>query len=171
MGARAGLKAFQERIASRLQAAADGAAPAVRLSFEAAGALWLLPLEASGEVLPVPEITRVPLTRDWFLGVASLRGVIYGVADFARLLGAASPARTPENRLLLVGQPFAINAALLVTRLAGLRSSADLEPVQEGASGFAWTCAAWRDREGRVWRELDAPGLLAHPDFMEIGLQ
>lgn len=168
MAARASLKVFQEGLAARLQAA--GAAPRARLSFEAAGHLWMLPLEASGEVLPVPEIAGVPLTKDWFLGVANLRGVIYGVADFARWLGAAPTARAPENRLLLVGQPLAINAALLVTRLAGLRNLADLEPAEQGVQRVPWTRAAWRDREGRLWRELDAAGLLAHPEFMEVAL-
>jgi twitching motility protein PilI len=171
MATRTSLKAFQEGLAARLQAAKGGGTPSVRLSFEAGGHLWVLPLEASGEVQPVPEIERVPLTRDWFLGVANLRGVIYGVTDFARFLGSAPAVRGPENRLLLVGQPLGINAALLVPRLAGLRNAAELEPAEEGAGSPAWTRTAWRDRDGRLLCELDAAGLMAHREFLEVALQ
>lgn len=170
MAARASLKAFQESLAARLQAAAGGTAPSAWLSFEAAGEFWMLPLEVSGEVLPVPEIERVPLTKDWFLGVANLRGVIYGVSDFSRFLGAGPVARGAENRLLLIGQPLAVNAALLVPRLAGLRNAAELEPVEDGARLPDWARASWRGRDGRLWRELDAAGLVAHRGFLDVAL-
>lgn len=171
MATRGSLKAFQESLAARLQAAAGSEAPSARLSFEAGDDLWLLRLEASGEVLPVPEIEHVPLTKDWLLGVANLRGVIYGVTDFSRFLGAAPTVREPGNRLVLIGQPLAINAALLVTRLAGLRNVAELEPIEEDESSAPWAREAWRDRAGRVWRELDAARLLAQREFLDVALQ
>jgi len=86
-------------------------------------------------------------------------------------LGAAPTVRGPGNRLVLVGQPLATNAALLVTRLAGLRNVAELEPIEQDASSAPWAREAWRDRAGRVWRELDAASLLAHREFVDVALQ
>ncbi|MBK8062774.1 MAG: chemotaxis protein CheW [Betaproteobacteria bacterium] len=170
MSKRVSLKEFQEGLAGRLKAAASEAAPTARLGFEAGGGNWLVRLEGSGEVLPVPEIQSVPLTRDWFLGVANVRGVLYGVTDFGAFLGVGATPRGPQNRLLLVGQPHAVNCALLVSRLAGLRSAADLVPEQVEDRHAGWTAGAWRDKEGRVWRELDAERLLAQQDFLDIAV-
>jgi twitching motility protein PilI len=165
---RVSLKDFQESLAGRLKAAAGDTAPSARLSFEAGGSFWLLKLEGSGEVLPVPGIARVPLTRDWFLGVANVRGVLYGVSDFAAFLGRAPTARGGENRILLVGQLQGVNAALLVSRLTGLRNLQKMTPVEVAGEGEDWTQEAWRDPEGRVWRELDATRLIASPAFLDV---
>lgn len=168
MSKRVSLRDFQESLAGRLKAAAGDSAPSARLSFEAGGSFWLLKLEGSGEVLPVPEIARVPLTREWFLGVTNVRGVLYGVTDFAAFLGRAPTARGTENRILLVGQLQGINAALLVSRLTGLRNLQKLAPAESAGEGQEWTQNAWRDPEGRVWRELDAAQLLANRAFLEV---
>ena len=169
MAKRVSLREFQENLASRLKAAAGEPASTARLSFEAGGVLWLLRLESTGELLPVPQIDRVPLTREWFLGVANVRGVLFGVTDFSAFIAGAPTRRGGDNRLLLVGQPLGINAALLVTRLAGLRNLADFEPGDsDGAPSARWVERAWRDREGRTWCELDAAKLLAHRDFLDV---
>lgn len=170
MSRRVSLKEFQAGLASRLKAAATEPAPSARLGFEAGGGHWLAKLDSSGEVLQVPEIQRVPLTRDWFLGVANVRGALYGVSDFGAFLGGPATARGPENRLLLVGQPVGMNCALLVTRLSGLRNVGDYS-AEPPAEGTAWSAAAWRDKDGRIWRELDTARLLAHRDFLEIAVQ
>ena len=112
MSKRASLRDFQESLASRLKAAAGEAAPSARLSFEAGDGRWLLRLDSSGEVLTVPEVSRVPLTKEWFLGVANVRGVLYGVSDFAGFAGGAATPRGAENRLILIGQPHGVNVEI-----------------------------------------------------------
>lgn len=170
MSKRASLKDFQESLANRLKAAAGETAPSARLSFEAGESRWLLRLDSSGEVLTVPEISRVPLTRDWFLGVANVRGVLYGVSDFAAFVGGMGTVRGTENRLLLIGQPHGVNIALLVTRLSGLRNLSELEPLDDSGGVSPSAVSAWRDGEGRTWRELDCGKLLAQRDFLDVAL-
>jgi twitching motility protein PilI len=170
MSRRVSLKEFQEGLAKRLKAAAVEAAPSARLGFEAGGTSWLARLDSSGEVLQVPAIQRVPLTRDWFLGVANIRGALYGVTDFGAFLGEPPTARGPENRLLLVGQPFGVNCALLVARLAGLRTVAEFGAAAPPAAHHALCAQAWRDRGGRVWHELDSARLVAQNEFLDIAV-
>jgi twitching motility protein PilI len=167
---RVSLRDFQESLASRLKAAAGEAAPSARLSFEAGDSRWLLRLDSSGEVLTVPEISRVPLTKDWFLGVANVRGVLFGVSDFAAFLGGAATVPGAESRLLLIGQPHGVNIALLVTRLAGLRNLGELEALEDASDGSPWATHAWRDGEGKIWQELDCGRLLTHREFLDVAL-
>ena len=168
MSKRVSLKEFQEGLAARLKAAAGESAPTARLGFDAAGEHWLARLDSSGEVLQVPEIQPVPLTRDWFLGVANIRGALYGVTDFGAFTGQAPTVRGQENRLLLVGQPFGMNCALLVSRLTGLRNVSNYEEVEASGRNAEWSTGTWRDRHGQLWHELDAERLLAQNDFLQI---
>lgn len=149
---------------------AGGARPRARLSFEAGGSWWLLRLEDSGEVLPVPVVEPVPLTQGWFLGVANVRGTIYGVSDFAAFLGAAPASRGPDNRLLLIGQPFGLNLALLVARVGGLRGAGELTRAEAPPAAASWAGDAWCDAQGRPYRELDAVALMEHPRFIDVSL-
>ena len=171
MSRRVSLKDFQASLATRLQAAAGEAAPALSLGFEAGGERWLAQLGGSGEVLQVPDIQRVPLTRDWFMGVSNIRGILYGVTDFGAFLGQPPVVRGPANRLLLVGQPYGVNCALLVSRLTGLRNLGDYTRQEPGERHAGWTTDDWRDQEGQIWHELDARQLLARREFLEIALQ
>jgi len=170
MSRRVSLREFQEGLASRLKAAASESAPSARLGFEAGGAHWLARLDSSGEVLQVPEIQRVPLTRNWFLGVANIRGALYGVTDFGAFLGRPLTVRGPENRLLLIGQPHGVNCALLVARLAGLRNVVEYAAESAAEPRTAWSANAWRDGEAKLWRELDTQKLLTQQEFLEIAV-
>jgi len=170
MSRRVSLREFQEGLASRLKAAASEAAPSARLGFESGGGYWLARLDNSGEVLQVPDIQRVPLTRNWFLGVSNIRGVLYGVTDFSAFLGQPLTVRGPENRLLLIGQPHGVNCALLVARLAGLRNVVEYEAESPADLRTGWSATAWRDKDARLWRELDTQQLLAQPEFLEIAV-
>jgi twitching motility protein PilI len=168
MSKRQSLKDFQEGLAARLKAAAGESAPSARLSFEAGGSFWLLKLEGSGEVLPVPAISRVPLTHEWFLGVSNIRGVLYGVSDFGALLGRGPTQRSADNRILLMGQQQGTNAALLVSRLTGLRNVQQFEAAETEGEGAEWTAVAWRDADGKLWRELDASRLMVDRAFLDV---
>jgi twitching motility protein PilI len=170
MAKRLSLKEFQEGLASRLKSAASETAANTRLSFQAGNSHWLVGLESAGEVLPVPEIERVPLTRPWFAGVSNIRGVLYGISDFSAFLGGPGTVRGPENRLLLIGEPLGVNAALLITRLTGLRNIGEFEEIDDGGGGSQWAERTWRDPEGRHWRDLDGTRLLSHRDFLDVGL-
>ena len=78
---------FGRRIASADRTASAGR----RLAFKAGGMSWLVALPDAGEVLPVPTLTSVPLTRSWVRGMANVRGNLYTVTDLAAFAGA-SPA-------------------------------------------------------------------------------
>lgn len=162
------LREFQQGLAARLREASIETAPHARLGVKAGERLWLMRLDEAGEVLPPPEITPVPLTRPWFLGLANVRGNLAGVVDFAAFIGEAPTARTPECRLVLMADRFASHSGLLVERLMGLRNLAGLE-AEPGGADRPWIRGCYRDHEGRRWHELDMGLLAEHGDFLQVG--
>ena len=101
--ARISLRDYQRELAERLRQA-DSARSASKLGVQVGAQSWLVDLVEAGEVLPVPPITAVPLTRAWFRGVANVRGNLYSVVDFAAFLGAGLSAGGEQAQLRRVAQ-------------------------------------------------------------------
>jgi len=170
MAKRISLREFQQNLVHRLsEAAAATEAPSARLGVEVGGENWLLRLEEAGEVMPVPPIARVPLTRGWYRGLTNIRGNLYSVVDLAAFQGGADTTLTPDCRLILVAERFSMSAALLVGRMLGLRNINALE-AQSDAAPRPWVSGSYRDGDGQVWRELGMGGLVYHNDFLQAGL-
>lgn len=163
------LREFQERLASRLSSAAQGQAKTTLLGFQAGQDNWLLNLSDSGEIVPLPPLTTVPLTKTWFAGIANIRGNLYSVADFSAFRGGEPTPLNAASRLLLVGTRQGSNAALLVTRLLGLKNPETFSPETASGASAPWETDHLIDGEGRQWKKLGVRELLADPGFMEIG--
>lgn len=186
MATKVSLRQFQQDLAQRLSSAKDAPASTARLGVLCGGSHWLIDLEDAGEIVPVPELTPVPLTKPWFLGVANIRGSLFSVADFSAFSGQGATTRSGENRLVLTGARFGVNAALLVSRMLGLRNPREFDAaaasVAESGPAAAWAGQRWTEggnagsrtsetRMGmRVWRELKVGQLVEDPDFLNVGV-
>jgi twitching motility protein PilI len=169
MAERLSLRDYQRELVERLRQAGSGHI-ASKLGIQLGGETWLVDLGDTGEVIPVPPISPVPLTRPWFRGVTNVRGNLYSVVDFPAFLGGAGVTLTDQSRLLLLGEGFRMAAALLVDRSLGLRNPEQLQALEapEGAPG--WLRGQYRDEEGRTWKELDVPELVRHADFLAVAV-
>ena len=174
MANREALRELQSRLAERMQAARTQERAVSWLAVESAGHGFLFPLEQAGEIFaPVP-LLNVPHTQDWFLGVANLRGGLHGVVDLAAFLGvkpaaAGAAAAREQSRLIALNPNLNVNCALLVDRLAGLRSAPQLHAAQaDGRPRPPFVGSTWRDGDGRVWQEIRLAELAADPQFLSI---
>lgn len=167
MARRTSLREFQESLARRLAEAGTTQRRAL-LGLQCGTDQWLISLPEAGEIMPVPELTTVPLARPWMRGLANVRGTLYSTVDFSVFHGGEAILPAGEARLILVGARFNINCALLVSRTTGLRAEEDFEQ-ESGASDPAqpWRGARLRDTTGRLWTRLLIPPLLASRGFLE----
>jgi twitching motility protein PilI len=115
-------------------------------------------------VLPLPPLTVVPFAKPWFRGVANVRGNLYGVIDMAAYEHNGAASGDANNRVMLVSERYAFNAALLVDRVFGLR---DARGWRE-SEGFD-NQVEYQDEQGAAWRKLDVSGLLEQVEFLQIG--
>jgi twitching motility protein PilI len=173
MANREALRELQTRLAERMQAARREHRGQSWLAVECRGHGLLLPLEQAGEIFPPSAVMPVPHTQPWFVGVANLRGGLHGVVDLARFLGlpeapAAEPGRE-QSRLIAFGTSLGLNCALLVDRLAGLRSSDQLRAATtDGAIKPAFAGDLWLDAGERAWQTLDLARLAQDEHFLSI---
>ena len=173
MANREALRELQGRLAQRLQQARTETRTQSWLAVECAGQGLLLPLPTAGEIFPVSTLLPVPHTKPWFMGVANLRGGLHGVVDLAAFLGLRAPialdAVGEHAQLLAFNASHGAHCAVLVDKLAGLRSLEQLKPEPADAAPRPhFAVAQWRDALGRRWQEIDLAVLAHHEQFLAI---
>jgi twitching motility protein PilI len=163
MSKRFNLREFQQQVLDRLQAQTAGDSRQSTLGIQLGQENWLVDMTDISEVMPLPALTPVPLTRGWYCGVANVRGNLYSIIDLNAYTRQQSTVRDAHNRVLLLGQRYAFNTGLLVSRVLGLRNTEDWpQSAEDGMTRF-------RDPDGQTWNKLDIPGLLSQPEFLQIG--
>lgn len=165
------LRTFQQELASRLATKTAAQVESSRLGLACGGERWLIRLADAGEVLTLPEIVPVPLTRPWFLGVANIRGNLFSVVDFAKFLAREAPGGGGQSRLVLFGPRAGdLNAGIIVHRVLGLRNIAELAPAAPPQDMPAWYAQRWMDGDGNAWQEIDLAVLARDPVFLQVGI-
>jgi twitching motility protein PilI len=175
MANRQALRELQTRLAERLQQARAEGVSAGWLAVELGGRRCLFPLGQSGEIFPVASTHKVPYTQHWYMGVANLRGGLYGIVDIASFISGAPIHRSfdgsvrEQARLVALNSALEVNCALLIDRLGGLRGNADFvsrEAAPEGSPAFM--SAQFTDKAGQTWMEFDLQALASTPEFLAI---
>ncbi len=164
------LRLFQQELATRLASKTAAQVESSRLGLACGGEQWLVRLADAGEVIALPAIASVPLTRSWYLGVANIRGNLFSVVDFAGFLGRPATPLTAQTRLVLFGpRAGELNAGLIVSRVLGLRNLTELAPAADAADAPPWYAQRWMDAEGAAWQEIDLAKLARDPVFLQVG--
>ncbi|MDP2761830.1 MAG: chemotaxis protein CheW [Sideroxyarcus sp.] len=163
MSKRFNLREFQQQVLDRLQAQGVGSASISTLGVQVGQHLCLVDMTDISEILPLPVMTPVPLTKPWYCGVANVRGNLYSIIDLNAYPDQPPTVQEAPNRVLLLGQRFAFNAGLLVSRVLGLRNSEGWQRQEE--SGIV----RYKDDSGQTWHKLDIQQLLQQPEFLQIG--
>ena len=174
MANREALRQLQSRLAERLQVARTEARQLSWLAVECAGQGFLVPLTTAGEIFPSGALLPVPHTQPWFLGVANLRGGLFGVVDLASYVsGRDVVAKTEfalrESRLVALNSALDINCALLIDRLAGLRNQEAFSDFTEKAPDAPdYFGNQYIDQSGQSWQEINLQLLAQQAHFLTI---
>ncbi|NRR33049.1 chemotaxis protein CheW [Oxalobacteraceae bacterium] len=171
---RSRLRQYQVQLLERMQAAKSGAAAAGReLGVLVGERRCLLDLTQVSEIVPLQPLAQVPLTQDWYLGLANIRGNLTGVIDLARYMGGPVTPVGAEQRLVNFAPGLQFNCALLVGRVLGLRRLDEMD--SDAAAGLEAQDAPWceqhfLDHDGQRWTRIDLAELVKATRFLQVGL-
>ncbi len=144
------------------------------LAVEAGGDKYLFPLSQSGEIFPWVGTQQVSYTQAWFVGVANLRGGLFGVVDLASYVSGKAPLPRSEltrsdSRLVSLNSAIEVNCVLLIDRLAGLRKQdAFIDFLERGADAPAFFGNRYVDLSGATWQEINLQLLAQQAHFLTI---
>jgi twitching motility protein PilI len=172
---RQAIRDLQSRLADRLQIArTQGVAPSW-LAVEAGAKKYLFPMSQAGEIFPWVDTMPVPYTQAWFLGVANLRGGLFGVVDLGSYVSgdAVQPKlelARKESRLVALNTALDVNCALLIDRLSGLRNQEAFSDYSEKAADAPdFFGNQYIDASGATWQEINLQMLAQRTHFLTIG--
>ena len=165
------LRTFQQELSNRLATKTTAQVESSRLGLGSGGERWLIRLADAGEVITLPALVPVPLTRPWYLGVANIRGNLFSVVDFSAFLGRESGTTGGQSRLVLFGpRAGELNAGIVVQQVLGLRNVVELAPAAPPHDAPAWYGQRWMDGDGNAWQEIDLAKLAQDPAFLQVGI-
>ncbi len=182
MANRQALRDLQSRLAARLQAARSEGISVAWLAAESDGVPYLFPLSQAGEIFGWSALQAVPYTVTWFLGVANLRGGLYGVVDLAKLATAGVTAKDApasvgrraesvlaESSLLAFNPGLGVQSVLVIDKLAGLRGAeAFVDSRHPDRESPSWFGQIYIDSAGTPWQEIDLQALSQDSSFLSI---
>ncbi|HMS27634.1 MAG TPA: chemotaxis protein CheW [Burkholderiaceae bacterium] len=176
MSKRQSLRDLQSRLAEKLEAAKSGAGgtAASWLAVDANGSKFLFPLSQSGEIYPLTPTHQVAHTKDWFIGVANLRGALFGIADFDGFLKNTKPVPRPVQKLsdvrfVTLSAAIEMNCALQVDKLDGLRGMSSFKKSEPPtATSPAYFGHVYTDLNDAKWQEINLQILAQQDEFLNI---
>ena len=170
------LREFQAQLVERMQAAQTGTrTSASQLGVMIGQVRYLLDLREAGEIVSAGSMTKVPLTKDWYLGLSNIRGSLTSVVDLARFEGRDITNVDNSCRVVAFAPSLSFNSGLLVSQVLGLRNAADMEEqlVSDNSDEHnykPWMIKKYRDRDANIWVELSLAALIQDQDFLQVGL-
>ena len=164
MSKRFNLREFQQGLLDRMQQQAVSGSQIATLGIVVGKKSWLVEMSDISEVLSLPELTMVPLTKPWYCGVANVRGNIYSITDLGAYLDYGLTTHDAQSRVLLIGQKYNFNTGLLVSKVLGLRNAAEWKRSEQDGAIF------YQDDDGQQWQKLDIRQLIQQPEFIQIGV-
>jgi twitching motility protein PilI len=170
------LRELQTRLAEKLQAVRSGdvASAAAWLAVDSGGKKYLFPLSQSGEIFPWTAIQKVAHTQHWYLGVANMRGTLFGVVDFSNFVQGEksvipNEVTRSDSRFVTLNSSLEVNCALYVDRLIGLRSTESFSESQDPADGSPeFYGHVYVDVNGLLWQEINLQVLSQQNSFLYI---
>jgi twitching motility protein PilI len=176
---RTALREFQAGLAERLALARTTPSTqsrlALRIAYGDAQKNYLIDLPEAGEIIAIPEVTTVPLTRPWYRGLANVRGGLVSVIDLGLYETGMPTSLDKDSRVLAFSPELKFNAGILVTRMLGLRGTSQLTErhdvsAEEQALRAGFIGRSFKDQDGTTWDELSLTALAADERFLQIGI-
>ncbi|MBC3882031.1 chemotaxis protein CheW [Undibacterium sp. LX40W] len=133
---------------------------------------YLIDLKEAGEIVTTGNMTKVPLTKDWYLGVSNVRGSLTSVIDFSRFGGGDPTPVDTSSRVLAFANALSFNSGLLVSKVLGLRNVDQMQLIdhEENIELKPWLLNRFVDADGNEWWQLSLTLLVQDQNFLHIGL-
>jgi twitching motility protein PilI len=130
---------------------------------------FVAPLGEVVEMLVVPEITRLPGTQSWVVGLANVRGRLLPLFDLEAFFGAKLAPNRVRHRVLVI-ELGDLYAGLIVSDVYGMQAIAqdlELDSVNEDLAIIAPYSDGAFMKEGLHWATFSPYSLIRDPRFFD----
>ncbi len=107
------------------------------LSFSLGQEIYAIPLLTVREVIPLPELTPVPFSKPYFLGIMNLRGQVLSVIDLRKKLGIEPKQSSEKVAIICDIPPFCLGAVVDSIESVLSPSSSEISEKPDGLNTVA----------------------------------
>ncbi len=163
------IEEYQHTLTEQIQSAGKGDTSSTVLGVAVGEDRYLIPMTEVSEVIQIPKLAHVSLTQPWFLGLANVRGNLYGITDLGVYLGGNPTQFNLKSRILLASPGNKMFGGFIVNSMLGIRNLSEFTPVKSSKKRLPEGITAdYKDTEGRLWRELSLYELIRDEKFLQI---
>jgi twitching motility protein PilI len=139
------------------------------IGFSVLGHRFVAPLGEVVEMLVVPEITRLPGTQDWVMGLSNVRGRLLPLFDLEAFFGAKLASNKVRHRVLVI-ELGELYAGLIVSDVYGMQAipeDLELDSVIEKLAVIGPYSDGAFMKEGLQWTTFSPFSLIRDPRFFD----
>ncbi len=139
------------------------------IGFSVLGHRFVAPLGEVVEMLEVPDITRLPGTQSWVMGLANIRGRLLPLFDLEAFFGAKLSGNRVRHRVLVV-ELGELYSGLIVSDVYGMQAIPEdlkLDSVAEELAVIAPYSSGAFMKEGLRWTTFSPYSLIRDPRFFD----
>lgn len=140
------------------------------LGFSLLGQRFVVPMSEVGELMRVPQTTRLIGVKHFVVGVANVRGRLLVVIDLAAFFGQPSSFAKSQRRLFATGEDeqyfgFMVDESLGMQHFPSEAFSESVEEVPDQFKPFVTGCY---NVGGAVWPVFSLSRLAEHPSLLKL---
>lgn len=91
---------------------------------------YVVPLNEVAEILHIPEVKKVPGVKQWFRGIANVRGTLLPVVDLSHFLHSTPIKQSKRARVLVINHD-GVYSGVIVEEVLGLNHFEHEQRVKE----------------------------------------
>ena len=139
------------------------------IGFSVLGHRFVAPLGEVIEMLVVPDVTRLPGTQSWVLGLANVRGRLLPLFDLEAFFGKKLSSNSARHRVLVI-ELGDLYAGLIVSDVYGMQAipeDIELDSVMGDVAVIEPYSAGAFMKEGLRWTTFSPFSLIRDPRFFD----
>lgn len=124
------------------------------------------------EIIDYPEISRVPRTQSWLLGVANMRGNLLPVVDLKLCLLGETAFVTQKSRALVIRHND-VYAGLVVDEVLGIKYFTETDVVESGVVVDTFLqpyISHSYNKDGQCWFVFSISALTEAAGFLQVAV-
>jgi len=124
------------------------------------------------EILHFPQLTSIPGTKSWVIGMANIRGTLIPIIDLNGYLGKKLTIINSKSRVLIIHNSD-LRAGLLVDQVMGLRHFYDNEKTQQKPAvdkALNRYLSVEYLKDNGNWYVFSMKMLAENPEFLQVSI-
>jgi|GEM_PF-2614284 len=106
------------------------------LAFQLGSQNYIIPIADVSEVLAIKDLTKIPRSPSWLVGISNVRGNLITLLDLHEMMFSTAAKQSLESRRMLLVKQASHHYGLVIDSIIGMKSYNEEQGTDEVPNGF-----------------------------------